>query len=267
LQRKRQAEAQRQQAIQNIMQSPELTEQQKNIIRAYPDLAGDVLMPKGPEDSQTYRDYLKAIADPVDPFKGSFLQYQTKLKEAGRTTVSQTMGGGTSQYLGEFAKGIAQDDITLRKNAENAPMALQNIDRTKKLLEEGKVFTGAFANKRLALAAAGQALGLGGKNTDELVANTQQLAASRARATLDNIRSSGLGAGQGFTDRDREFLEKAVQGNIEFSLESLKRQIEIEEKVQRAIVKKWNKRMSQLPQDAIRNMGLTPVELNIKVDY
>lgn len=270
MQAKRQAEDQRQAAFQQLTQRPTLTEEQRLGITAFPEMAQNVLFPKPEETSQLYRDYLMATKDPINPFTGSFMDYQTELKKAGRTQVTATAtAGGGQQYAGEFAKGLAQDDLKLRSAAESAPASLQTIETTKKLLEDGKVFTGAFANKRLALAAAGQSLGLTGKNTDELIANTQQLFANRAKATLDNVKNSGLGAGQGFTDRDREFLEKAVLGNIEFSIDSLKRQIEIEEKVAKGTINKWNSRLKDLPQDVIKMGGVKPVQANriIEVDY
>jgi hypothetical protein len=274
MQRKRQAEAQRQAAIEKLR--PTLSEQDQLLFEAAPsEFIGKRIESQFREPSESFRQL-------TDPEKQVMNLPVTKNFQISSKTgkVSELGGGGvnvtvpvnlsTEKKYGEaFATQVAQEDVKLRDSAMSAPMALQNIDRTKKLLEEGKVFTGAFANKRLALAAAGQALGLGGKNTDELVANTQQLFAGRAKATLDNVKNSGLGAGQGFTDRDREFLEKAVLGNIEFSIEALKRQIEIEEKVAKATISKWNNRIKELPQDVVKATGVRPVQTDriIEVDF
>ena len=124
------------------------------------------------------------------------------------------------------------------------------MQRTRQLLESGNVFTGALANQKLELAKFGQAIGATGKNTDELVANTQMLMAGRAQATLDAVRASGLGAGQGFTDKDRQFLENARLGNITYSKKALQDQLEIEEKVARGAVSSWNNRLDQIPKSA-----------------
>jgi hypothetical protein len=100
-----------------------------------------------------------------------------------------------------------------------------------------------------------------GATTDELISNTTELMKNRARATLDNVKTSGLGAGQGFTDRDREFLEKAVLGNVTYDATSLKRQLEIEERVTRGSVTKWNSRLDRIPRSATQPLGFNPVQL------
>ena len=135
------------------------------------------------------------------------------------------------------------------------------MQRTRQLLESGNVFTGALANQKLELAKFGQAIGATGKNTDELVANTQMLMAGRAQATLDAVRASGLGAGQGFTDKDRQFLENARLGNITYSKKALQDQLEIEEKVARGAVSSWNNRLDQIPKSAKEPIGLEKVTL------
>jgi hypothetical protein len=276
MQKKRQAEEQRQAAIKRLR--PTLSEQDQLLFEAAPsEFIGKRIESQFREQPESFRQL-------TDPEKQSMNLPVTKnfqvSSKSGRVT--EIGGGGTNvkvevpvslsteKKFGEaFATQVAQEDAKLRESAMAAPMALQNIDTNKKLLEEGKVFTGSFANKRLALAAAGKSLGLTGSNTDELVANTQQLFAGRAKATLDNIKNSGLGAGQGFTDRDREFLEKAVLGNIEFSIEALKRQLEIEEKVAKGTISKWNNRIKELPPDVVKATGVRPVQIErlIEVDY
>ena len=188
------------------------------------------------------------------------------MKRAGATNVNVPVYAGSEKKYGEaFASGLAQEDLNLYKAAQSAPSQLDTIKETKNLLDQGKVFTGSFATNKLRIAAAGQALGITGKDTNEVISNTQRLFANRAKATLDNVRASGLGAGQGFTDKDREFLEKATLGNIEFTSDALKRQIEIEEKVARGSVSRWNERYKQIPKSALQGTGLdqilSPIEL------
>jgi hypothetical protein len=115
--------------------------------------------------------------------------------------------------------------------------------------------------KKLELAKFGQAIGATGKNTDELVANTQLLMGSRAQATLDSIKASGLGSGQGFTDKDRQFLENARLGNITYSKKALEQQLEIEEKAARGSVDMWNQRVKELPDSATKPLGIGQVTL------
>jgi hypothetical protein len=269
-QRKRQAEVARQEQLARLAESA--PEGQRELISLFPEQYAESQFR---EREGTYR---PLSSDEVfqmigyRPKEGEAFQLSPKgsvepIVRPQRGPLVQNILGGENKYAEAFAKGLAEDDLKLRSLAQSAPSTLQTVQETRNLLEQGKVFTGAFANKRLALAAAGKALGLAGKNTEELIANTERLASNRAKATLDNVKSSGLGAGQGFTDKDREFLERAVQGNIEFTAESLKRQLEIEEKVARATVKKWNSRLKDIPKNVAEMGGLKPVEINVMVDY
>jgi hypothetical protein len=268
MQKKRQAEEQRQAAIKRLR--PTLSEQDQLLFEAAPsEFIGKRIESQFREQPESFRQL-------TDPEKQSMNLPVTKnfqvSSKSGRVT--EIGGGGTNvkvevpvslsteKKFGEvFATKVAEEDVKLRDSALAAPAQLDTIQQTKSLLEQGRIFTGKFANEKLALAAAGQALGVTGADTNEVVANTERLFANRAKATLDNVRNSGLGAGQGFTDRDREFLEKAVLGNISFTAESLKRQLEIEEKVARGSVTKWNSRFKQLPKSTVEATGITPVDI------
>jgi hypothetical protein len=268
MQKKRAAETTRQTAIERLR--PTLSEQEQLLFEAAPsEFIGKRIESQFREQPESFRQL-------TDPEKQSMNLPVTKnfqvSSKSGRVT--EIGGGGTNvkvevpvslsteKKFGEvFATKVAEEDVKLRDSALAAPAQLDTIQQTKSLLEQGRIFTGKFANEKLALAAAGQALGVTGADTNEVVANTERLFANRAKATLDNVRNSGLGAGQGFTDRDREFLEKAVLGNISFTAESLKRQLEIEEKVARGSVTKWNNRFKQLPKSTVEATGITPVDI------
>ena len=175
-----------------------------------------------------------------NPYQGSFFDYQKDLKRAGATNVTVST---EKSYGSAFGQGLAKSDLDLYEQAKGAPQMLENVQSTKKLLDSGKVYTGFGAGAKLDLARAGSALGVTGKDTNEVIANTQQLFANRAQTTLDAIKSSGLGSGQGFSNKDREFLEAARLGNITYDKETLKRQLELEEKVARSTANKWNTRL------------------------
>ena len=189
-------------------------------------------------------------------FKGTFQEFlQSKTPS---TNVSLTT---EKSYGGALAGEVAKADAAKFEAANAAPRIIENVQSTRTLLDSGNVITGIGAQQRLDLARFGQLLGVTGKNTNEVVANTQQLFANRAQATLDSIRSSGLGAGQGFSNKDREFLENARLGNITYSPEALKRQLDIEEKVAQATVTSWNNRLKNIPQDARQSLGLGEVSM------
>jgi hypothetical protein len=258
-QRKRQQEATQQQALQSYIQT--LPEDQRARFAAFPTQAAEAMFREVKPAPGVVGEYNAAVQSGLITPDTTLEQYVAMKKPPG-TTVNVPVNLSTEKKYGEsFATQVAQEDVKLRESALAAPSQLDTIQQTKSLLEQGKVFTGKFADQKLALAAAGQALGVTGADTNEVVANTQRLFANRAKATLDNVRNSGLGAGQGFTDRDRDFLEKAVLGNISFTAESLKRQLEIEERVARGSVSKWNNRFKQLPQSTVEATGITPVDI------
>ena len=254
-QRKRQQDVARQAALARLAET--LPEDQRVLAMAYPEEYAKTRFQPEPEAVRSARIF---AADP------ELAASAAEMKRAGATNVTVPVYAGTEKKYGEtFASGLATEDLNLYKAAQSAPAQLDTIKETKALLDQGKVFTGSFASNKLRIAAAGQALGITGKDTNEVISNTQRLFANRAKATLDNVRASGLGAGQGFTDRDREFLEKATLGNIEFTSDALKRQIEIEEKVARGAVTRWNDRYKQIPKSALQGTGLdqilSPIEL------
>jgi hypothetical protein len=165
-----------------------------------------------------------------------------------------------SAYSKTFGEKLATKDIALEDVASGAQSIIDNVERQRKILKSGNVITGFGAEPRLALAQFGTAIGATGKG-DELVSNTQGLLASRAGATLDAIKTSNLGSAQGFSNTDREFLEKAKLGGIKYDAKSLEKQLELEEKVARISVDKWNNRLKQLPKSASNPVGAQPVNI------
>lgn len=211
-----------------------------------------------PKEPTEYREYLKAKEG---GFQGSFFDYQQALKRAGATNVTVST---EKSYGSAFGQGLAKTDLDLYNQAQKAPEMLSNVQSTKKLLDSGKVYTGFGAGAKLDLARAGSALGVTGKDTNEIIANTQQLFANRAQTTLDAIASSGLGSGQGFSNKDREFLEAARLGNITYDRETLKRQLDLEERVARAAANKWNTRLKSIPKSATEPTGVNEVLLPVQ---
>jgi len=203
------------------------------------------------------REYQLAKAE---GYPGSFVDFQTQMKKAGATNVSLSTTADKS-YGSQFGEGIAKSDLALRDAAVAAPDILNNIEQQRALLNSGKVYTGVGANAKLNVLAFGQALGATGASDNEIIANTQQLQQQRSKSVLSQIKASGLGTGQGFTDKDLAFLERASAGNITLSADTIKRQLEAEEHAAKALAGQWNKRVSTLPQQLTSSMGLAPVQL------
>lgn len=246
-----------------------LTPQQKNAAA----MADSQYQRSTPEWMAAYNKNLSELANPEKlttdqrnydaavqgGYKGSFNEWLMQKAKAGATNVSVTTG--ENAYGTEFGKGIAGQDLAKYSLAQKAPDILASADVTEKLLQSGKVLTGTGASAKLNVLALGQALGATGKNTDEIIANTQQLQQQRSQAVLNQIKSSGLGTGQGFTDKDLKFLQDSAAGSIALSKETLQRQIEVERKIARAAAKDWNSRLDTMPQKVIGAMGLAKIEI------
>jgi hypothetical protein len=168
-----------------------------------------------------------------------------------------------------LAGALAKSDVDLRDAALNAPEAAGNANRILEVLSSGNIIAGPGAEWKLKTAKLLNASGVAGfvgKDNTELISNTEQLQKSLASQTLDSIKTSGLGAGAGFTNADRDFLEKAKSGNIDMTPETLRRTAELARRSAEATAEKWNTRVKQIPRSAVQGTGLSvePVVLPSK---
>jgi hypothetical protein len=164
------------------------------------------------------------------------------------------------KYGEQFGAKVAEGDIALREAAGKAPELADRANRVRQVLGSGKVITGAGADVRLAV---GRALGLAGASDPELVANTETLMGDLAKNTLDAIKASGLGSGNGFSNADRDFLEKAVLGKITFSAEGLNRAAALAHRAAEQSAKKWTTRAREIPRSAIEGTGVNTEPVNV----
>jgi len=187
-------------------------------------------------------------------------QKATELKKAAGTTVN-IPNFAEKTFAGNLAEDQSKKFAILQTNAEKAPDVLANVAESKKILNSGKFFSGSPANVQLEMAKVADALGLGGTDTKTKATNTQTLITNAASSTLDSIAGSGLGAGQGFTDKDLKFLQEAKSFRIDMTDDNIRRVINLQERAARAAVNRYNERLRTLPQQSIQQMGLTPITL------
>ncbi len=172
---------------------------------------------------------------------------------------------GTEKKYGEqFAGKVADSDMAALDAARNAPQLAERANRVKQVLETGKVITGFGADVRLQL---GKALGLVGASDKETIANTEALSADLARNTLDAIKASGLGSGNGFSNADRDFLNKAAGGLITFEAGTLKRLADLSYRAAQQSANKWNTRAKQIPRTALEGTGIPSDNIEIPPLY
>lgn len=183
--------------------------------------------------------------------------YQQAIAKATKPSqgVQVNVSTGTEKKYGErFGSIVAESDAAKLAAAESAPQVAATSDRVLDILESGKVITGTGADFRLQLA---KALNLAGNTDAERIRNTELLGSSLADTTLGAIKTSNLGTGQGFTDRDRQFLEKAKAGQITFDAGSLKELARLSRLAAEKSVESWNKRVQKMPSSALEGTGIS----------
>jgi hypothetical protein len=181
----------------------------------------------------------------------------TRQEIAGASDI-ETSRAATSSY----AKGAAESAV--KRDEETfgvAQTAQTNIDRANEIIDlvNAGALTGTAAEIKLKLA---RALNVAGADNNEVIKNTEVLVSRLGQNVLGNIKASGLGAGQGFTNTDRTFLERIVGGSIELNPKTLQELARISKSVSAAAVEKWNKRLPDIAPNIAKDLGLRSIELN-----
>lgn len=123
---------------------------------------------------------------------------------------NQFVNTGESEYAKKVGGMLGEQDTAAIQAARDAPQIIAGANRVLDLLKQNPI-TGTLAEQRLGL---GKLLSIAGLVDGKTVANTEALASELAASTLDTIHTSGLGTGNGFTDKDRDFLQGARSGSI-----------------------------------------------------
>ena len=163
-------------------------------------------------------------------------------------------------YGSAYGTKTAESDIKLKDAAEAAPTLAESSNRITQILKSGKVFTGTGAEFKLQLA---KALKVVANTENEAIANTETLISSLAGQTLAGITSSNLGTGQGFTDKDRDFLQAAKAGNITFDNKTLQRLADLSYRTAVASANKWKERVDRIPKSVLEGTGTSTEPVNI----
>ena len=161
------------------------------------------------------------------------------------------------EYATQGAKATVERDITHFGLAESAPQNIEKANRIIDLVESGAL-TGTAAEKKLQVA---RLFNITGNGPEDTIKKTELLLSGLGQNVLDNIKASGLGAGQGFTNTDRQFLERVVGGSIELNGETLKELARLQKLSNQRNVEKWNKRVGEIDPNVRKDMGYKPVEL------
>jgi hypothetical protein len=164
------------------------------------------------------------------------------------------------KYSEQFANKMADTDIAKMTTAEKAPELAANADRVLDIIKQGNVFTGSAADIKLNIA---RGLNVIGASNDEKIANTESLISGLAKNTLGAVKSSGLGSGAGFTDKDLQFLQDAEGGRITLNAQTLQRLATLSRKAAEKSAETWNSRVTQMPKSAIEGTGLSTQPISV----
>lgn len=191
---------------------------------------------------------------------GNDLTYEQRLgiAAAGRSPGTQVSVNTEKSLYGTMAESIGKQNADLWQQAQKAPDLIERAQRVKKAIDESKAITGLGAEQGLVLAKMAAQLGF---NTGDAAADTEALARDLAASTLEGIKSSGLGAGSGFSNADRDFLEKVVGGSIKLERKTLSRLADLNERAALKSMERWNATASRLDKTQLGSMGAGPIQM------
>lgn len=210
-----------------------------------------------PKEDELARALEAAGVDPKSPEAVALFKARAEkiATHAPPTRVNVNQSLTTEKKYGEqFASNIAKADSEMRDAAIKAPALAERANMVKKILADGNVITGFGADFRLS---ADKALALAGvKGADGSAANTETLASGLAQNTLDAIKASGLGSGNGFSNADRDFLEKAVGGKITLEKATMDRLANLAHRSAEQTALRWSNRVKEIPASALEGTGI-----------
>lgn len=220
------------------------------------------------KESTTSYEFLTTLAQlgrTTDPYERG--QLKNRLRQLSTHAPGTTVNVDTkvgNKYGETFAKDIGEADAKLRGAAVDAPALAANANQTLKLLEDPRIFTGGAADIRLTLA---RALNVVGETDTASIVNTEQLIRSTGKATLASIKNSGLGTGQGFTDKDLKMLQGVEGGTIGLNADTLRAFATAQHNAATAIVKQWETRRKGIPAAALSGTGIDKETYSIEPKY
>ncbi len=139
-----------------------------------------------------------------------FQQYELNKARAGATNVSVNT---EKQFAGTLAEGIGKQVAAGREEALGAVANLNTINRMDAALNSGKVLAGPMTSAAVTLRQIGSVIGVGGKDNNEVLANTRTTMQGLAQLALngaDQLKGSGQ-----VSDAERRLLRDAASGDID----------------------------------------------------
>ena len=209
---------------------------------------GQVWNPYQAQPGQAFADPNRLFSLGADgkPVPNTSLQsFELQKARAGKTDVNLAVNTEKS-LLTTMGEGLGKQLDASLAGAQSAQNTINTAGQIKQLVESGKVITGPGADYRVTLARLGEALGVGGKDNSEKLANTAQLVQGLAKTELDSAKSI---AGQGpVTDFERALIRRAAAGDLSMTGSELKTLASALDKSGRARIKQHQTQVQRLQQ-------------------
>ena len=135
----------------------------------------------------------------------------TAFRASQRPQTNIQMPAGESAFdkqVGDILGKEAGQEVVAARNAPNVAARANSVLAA---VEANKAFMGPAADFKLQLA---RALNVTGKGPSEQIAATETLIADLKRSVIEAIKTSNLGTGNGFTNKDLQYLIDAEAADI-----------------------------------------------------
>jgi len=140
-------------------------------------------------------------------------------------------------------KGIVE---RITKGQEKAETTAESINVSHDLIAQldakAGIFSGQWANDKLALAKIGRAIGL--DISPDQITNTESFMSLMGNKVAQTVKA--FGSGTSITNQDREYAQKMVGGDIKLDETSIRRIMSITEKINRGVIDKHNQQVDSI---------------------
>lgn len=143
-----------------------------------------------------------------------------------KTEVTNIDASEQNELAKELGKVKAKDIAGSYTTAGQALSTIEASYSQQDALERGEIITGTFAEQELALKKTWELLGIASEDDIKQAGGTEAFLAQRAKRVGQEITL--FGAGTGLSDKDREFAQKMVGGDITLSKESIRKILYLE---------------------------------------
>lgn len=154
--------------------------------------------------------------------------------------------------MGEF---LADDDFNFIKGARQAPMSIDKMDDTLRIIRNPKTSVGKFTTQVTALKATAQKFLNVDQSIKDEVSNTQLLDALLGSEVFPMIKALGIGARGLDTPAEREFLRQVMTGTIELNRDTLTKMTMIRRKTFAKAVTEYNRRLKNGHYDRLKRFA------------